>query len=368
MTQVLGHIIFSNSFYSFDIKTWWIISAGVVAFLTGCMLIIFSAVKNEIDNFVIDSVPSFVWILLIIVLPIYIVFIAAPQVMEIINNPGISFAEIRSDFIDSIVADDRVVIYISYVNYAIVLACLLAIAYADRLKKILLIYIAASGLLASLLTFGRNILLLYCMSFGVIFYFQNLISKKIAFTLVIIFTSFFFAFAYFAGKGDVDVGLIENITWNFKVYVLGGVAAFNRYVEIGEPNDLGYILLPKFITSIFSVFDIENQSVSKFFPFVETPLPVNVYTAFFPWYHDAGIFGVLIGFFLIGLISMYLFSRRYKSRLSLFTFSISLYPLVMLIFEEQYFRAYPLWVMTFLLIIALLVIEKIKTSLHLIKQ
>ena len=367
ITQICGHIIFSDSFYPLDAKTWGVIAAGVLAYLTGCMLVVSSIVENEVNDCAMGAAPGFVWILLVILLPSYAVFIAAPQVINVITDPGISFTEIRNDLIDSVTANDRMVIYISYIHYAVALACLLAIAYADRLKIEVVIFIAVSGLLASFLTYGRNILLLYFMSIGVILYFQNLISKKIALTALIGFIFFFFAFAYFMGKGGAKAGWIENIAWNFKVYILGGIAAFNSYVEFGEPNNLGPVLLPKFITGIFFISDAQNQPASKFFPFVETPLPVNVYTAFFPWYHDAGIVGVLIGFFLIGLVSMYLFSKRYKSRLNLFAFSISLYPLVMIIFEEQYFRAYPLWGMSFLLIISLLAIEKIKFSLQLVK-
>ena len=216
--------------------------------------------------------------------------------------------------------------------------------------------------MAGLLTLGRNVLLLYFISLGVILYLQNLISKKSALAIGVIFVAIFFLIASVLGKGDSEGSWFENVVWNFKVYILGGVAAFNNYVAYGGLDDLGGLLLPNFIKELLSVFGVDMTNTPNFFPFVETPLPVNVYTAYFPWYHDAGIFGVLFGFFVIGFLSVQLFNARRRSRISLFIYSISLYPLLMMIFEEQYLRAYTLWVLALFLIIALGVIEKFKVN------
>lgn len=359
--QIIGHVVFWDSFDPFVTELWWILAAGVCGFLLGCLLLLACYRCNKDNNFSKDiNVPRFIDVYLKFLLPAYIFLVAFPEIFNLISHSDLSLAEIRAELVNSVVENDRSVVIILYVHYLVVLASLLSLAYASKLKRRMICYVAVLGLVAGVLTFGRTILLLYFVSFGTILYFQGLISKRVFFVIGLVFVVTFFAMAYFMNKGGIDDGLFENVVWNFKVYILGGLSAFNNYVSTGEPDIPGLLLMPNFAKELLSGVGILIESTPNFLPFVETPLPTNVYTAIFPWYHDGGILGVFFGFCVMGFVSMFLFEARYNSRMNLFLYSISIYPLLMLIFEEQYLRAYTLWVLVLLLVAAVNVIDRFK--------
>lgn len=358
-TQVIGHIVFRDSFDAFLSTTWWIVAAGIIAFLTGCMFSAIFCKKKNKPNFIKNTtLPSFIGIYLRILLPIYIFTVIFPEVFNLMSKPSLALADIRAAMVDSVIENDRGVILILYVHYSVVFASLLTLSYASELTKPMAVYAASVGLIAGVMTFGRTILLLYFVSAGVTLYIQGLISKRTSFVIGLLFIVAFFAMAFFMGKGGVDNGVFENIMWNFKVYILAGIAAFNGYILSGQPDVPGLLLIPNFLKDFLSAFGTIVESTPNVLPFVETPLPTNVYTALFPWYHDGGILGIVFGFGVIGFASTYLFDARYNSRTSLFLYSISLYPLIMMVFEEQYFRAYTLWVLALLLVVVVKVVEK----------
>ncbi|SDX50687.1 oligosaccharide repeat unit polymerase [Collimonas sp. OK242] len=360
-TQIFGHIIFSGDFYPFVADTWIIIFGGFCAFIVGCITTkIFREKNAHVNSEYKDYVPRFVNLYIKILLPIYILFVAMPQIVNYALNSGQLLSEVRSSLVDSVVDNDRSVILVLYLHYLVVIASLLALSYASKFRKIIVIYIVISGVVAGLLTFGRTILMLYFISLSIILYFQARIGKKTVFIFGFSFLIIFFLIAYLLGKGGADNTLFESVAWNFKVYALSAVAAFNNYVAVGDPNIPGWLLVPNFLKSILGFIGINSDVTPTVLPFVETPLPTNVYTAFFPWYHDGGILGVLFGFFAIGFISMYLFRMRYKSKLNLLNYALSLYPLIMTIFEEQYLRTYTLWTLVFLLYIFFFAFENFK--------
>ncbi|AIY40053.1 macromolecule metabolism; macromolecule synthesis [Collimonas arenae] len=359
--QALGHIVFLDSFYPFVTDTWVIVFFGGVAFVVGCFFAnIFNGKYRHTDLKNKEYVPRFIKICIKFLLPAYILGVALPLIISIFFDSTQSLSELRNSLIDSVGNNDREVILISYLHYLIVIASLLSISCAPTLRGRVVTYIAITGMLAGFLTFGRVILLLYFSSLSIILYFQGRIKKKIAFFILFSFVVIFFLLAFLLNKGGSENNIFESIAWNFKVYVLSGLAGFNNYVAKGDPDISGWLLVPNFIKNFLSALGVQSEITPSLFPFVETPLPGNVYTAFFPWYHDGGILAVCIGFFIIGFISMFLFKNRYKSKLSLFNYSLSLYPLIMSIFEEQYLRAYPLWAIVFLLYVFLYIFEGFK--------
>ena len=71
--------------------------------------------------------------------------------------------------------------------------------------------------------------------------------------------------------------------------------------------------------------------------FVSTPIPTNVFTVFKYFYIDFGLTGMLIIIFLIGIIQTWLFEKALTGEhLYVFLFAVSLYPLLMVGFDDQY--------------------------------
>ena len=359
-TQILGHAVLADQFYSFETETWAALAVGFFAFVLGSYIAsTFGNSGRQSTALKVNTAPRMVSVYLVLLLPIYIAFVVAPNIYNFVSNPDLLFSEIRNSMVDSVSDNDRSVILGLYLHYVIVFLSIITISYSRFIKNGVLIYVITFGIIAGLLTFGRNILLLYFISLGVILYLQGKISKKMTLLIGLFFVVGFFALAMLLGKGGNDDGWVESVAWNFKVYVLGGFAAFNNYIAIGEPNITGSLLMPNFLKELVSVFGFRQDATPNLLPFVEVPLPVNVYTVFFPWYHDGGFVGVLFGFMVIGFVTMKLFLARYRSELSMLVYSISLYPLVMMIFEEQYIRAYPLWGLIIIIVASMLILERI---------
>jgi oligosaccharide repeat unit polymerase len=356
--QIFGHLIFLDTFDPIESNTWIILGAATAAFFLGCLIPYISHSQHKQPYLAErEHIPQFVRIFARLILPLYIITVAAPQVAYIFFLESLSLGALRNDLIASAADNDRGVIFKLYVHYAFALASLLSIAYASLLSRRILIIIVGSGFLAGLLTYGRNILLLYVLSTGVLLYSQRIVSVRMLIAMFLSFVCVFFSLAFYMEKGGVDGGVLENIVWNFKVYLFAGFAAFNSYIKYNDPNISGLLLVPNVLKDLFSYFGAELEPTPTVFPFVETPLPTNVYTALFPWHHDAGMFGLFLGFLFIGFFSTWLYLKRHRSRLNLFLYSLCLYPLVMMIFEEQYARAYTLWVLVAILLLVFFILE-----------
>lgn len=84
-------------------------------------------------------------------------------------------------------------------------------------------------------------------------------------------------------------------------------------------------------------FSFPLSSVLSEFSF--TPLPTNVYSYVKPYYLDFGYAGVFLLPLFLGILHQYFyFKARRGSFLSLFLSSILMFPLLMQVFEENYFR------------------------------
>ena len=71
--------------------------------------------------------------------------------------------------------------------------------------------------------------------------------------------------------------------------------------------------------------------------FVMVPLPTNVFTVFESYYVDFGFGGMLVAMFLIGAGQTWLFRKALAGiDFYIFLFAISLYPLMMAAFDDQY--------------------------------
>lgn len=360
-TQLFGHMAFDDSFPPFSDETILIVLMGICAFLVGCFFARFTVRRvkaNELSGN--KAPPAFVNLCLKILLPGYVLVFAIPQVLAYAFQPAFLPGEIREALVSSVVENDRGTVVILYAHYLAVFMSLLAISYESNGKRSVLFFLVLTGLMAALLTFGRTMLLLFFVSSGVVLYIQKVISKKLAVVIAIVFVILFFSLAYLLGKGGTDGGWLDNVLWNFQVYILGGVAALNHFVITGQPDIDGYLLVPNFLKEHLGLLGSAGDVTPNVLPFVEAPFPVNVYTSLFPWYHDAGLVGIVLGFFTIGFGSMYFFRTRYRSRLSLFIYSLSLYPVLMTVFEEQYLRAYTMWVLVFILFLLVFVSGKIE--------
>jgi oligosaccharide repeat unit polymerase len=100
-----------------------------------------------------------------------------------------------------------------------------------------------------------------------------------------------------------------------------------------EPNHTFRQILPMFA----GVGGFHFRPSPPFDEFIFVPLPTNVYTIFKYYFVDFGTFGMLIAMFVLGAAHTWLFRKALAgSHFFVFLFALSLFPLMMVAFDDQY--------------------------------
>lgn len=83
----------------------------------------------------------------------------------------------------------------------------------------------------------------------------------------------------------------------------------------------------------------------------KTPLITNVYSYIKPYYHDFGLLGItIIPAFLGFVYNLLYYNARKRNKSSLLMLSLFIYPLIMQVFDEQYFRWATNWIYIYIFI------------------
>ncbi|WP_247536640.1 O-antigen polymerase [Ralstonia pseudosolanacearum] len=339
--QVLGHAVFSEDFDRFSGDTWWILGAVAPSFVAGCVISLFfsSGYKKPNRGITAGKLVGGKRAFCLLFLG-YVVFGLAP-LFSVMLKSG-SFAEARSVIVASIQNRDSTAVGAYYSSSLLVVFVVYLFSMASRYSAGFLFAAFAVALVAAVFSSGRTLLLLLFIAVPVSLYIQKKIRFRVMMLAAFIFVCAFLGLALLNQKGDFGGGVYSQISWNLKIYLLNGLACFNHFVVENFPRFDGSVLFPNLLRKLLGVGGDASPLV---LPFVETPLPGNVYTALYPWYHDGGVVGVVVGFFFIGLLNQYLYNGRRKSASLTFYYSLSAYALIMTIFQDQYIQAYPLWVM-----------------------
>lgn len=121
-------------------------------------------------------------------------------------------------------------------------------------------------------------------------------------------------------------------------YIVGPVVALD-YV-LGHPAE--YVGMPhhtfKFFLSIASALHlIQYAPPPSFDAYVPVPFPTNVYTIYKFYITDFGLYGALVAMLLIGFFHTLLYRKALTgSKFAVYLFALTIYPAIMVIFDEQY--------------------------------
>lgn len=168
--------------------------------------------------------------------------------------------------------------------------------------------------------------------------------------LVLSAVVFLLAFAFFGiatGKGgNPDAPWSENISSigeSLLVYGVGPLPAFDQVVRANRPLEYGKNM---FIGPLNTVRGAAGSArVSRLRDEVYVPFPANVYTGINAPYLDFGVAGVIVVFFVIGASSAYFYLRGLAGDpLYVFYYAISLYPLLLVTFSDEYFDPLNDWI------------------------
>ena len=128
-------------------------------------------------------------------------------------------------------------------------------------------------------------------------------------------------------------------------YVAGGSYAFDDLVSHPRELELGVNTFRTFFAVLQRIgVDIDVKGVVQ--EYTGYSLSTNVYTVYQPYYLDFGSAGAAVFMALLGGLHGYAYRRvsgQRKDMFFVFMFSLSLYPLFMQFFQEQYFTLASTW-------------------------
>jgi oligosaccharide repeat unit polymerase len=225
------------------------------------------------------------------------------------------------------------------------LACslLLCISLQYRMTQRVDVFLVVLFLCVCIAAYARTLLLI-----GVFILLIRLIANHkspviLASKLLLGFVFLFLLLAVFGkSHSDANAGALDLLIKHAEVYFFGGVAGLNTFASTGEPFYNSTLSVPRFLHGFLS---IKGDLPPQYFDFVETPVPLNVYTAIYPPLHDFGIIGVLFFFFIYGLVTAtscrkFVVTDSYVWQV---TAGFLLYATAMSIFDDQFIRALPVF-------------------------
>lgn len=137
------------------------------------------------------------------------------------------------------------------------------------------------------------------------------------------------------------------------LYLLGSLAAFDlALLQPGAPLDWGLNTFRSMMAVLASAgIDVEVVPLVKDYVFV--PEATNVYTVFLPYLQDFGVAGAVLFLAFFG----WLHARLYRAAKSqdprlVILYALSVYPLLMQFFQDQYFSLLTTWVLFTVLVLA----------------
>jgi oligosaccharide repeat unit polymerase len=353
LTQVAGHVFLTDVFNPIGSTTWLAVYVAVASFLCGAQSVVLlkgsGLVAASADNDDRDSGFA-AWVSRIapyalIGFSVIVVFTFSTMLGRLGLaglQPG-SYELLREALIYDF-KDQRTTAVLIKVFFAVVGVAIFFLCYSRTLPRIYRAAFFLLGLGAALMTTGRLALLLLFLAASYIMYSLKVIQWR---GVVVSFATFivvFLAVAVVFKKGGENSTVFGQLIWNIQVYLLGSLSLFDFFVTNHEPIISGGTLLPNFIRTFLSHFGGEIPLKPAVYPFVANPLVSNVYTAIFPVFHDVGFAGVTAFFSGLGVLHQLLFYKQQGGQpLYRYLYALSLYPLIMTIFEEAYLSSLGFW-------------------------
>ncbi len=174
------------------------------------------------------------------------------------------------------------------------------------------------------------------------------------------------------GKGGTFSGDITGVSGtlreSFLTYAVGGIPALSTVLDNQGPDlDLGRNTL-RSLFAVLRAVGFHTTAAPLVQPWVDVPMPTNVYTVYQPYVQDFGVPGALAAVFLIGFIHSVLYRRatvRNPDAIAVFLFTLSLFPLAMQAFQDMYFSLLSLWIQyTTYAVLFLLVLNERRRKRH----
>jgi oligosaccharide repeat unit polymerase len=363
-SSILGlHILIPHGLYQLSDEVVIIIVASIMVFSLGSLFSLCIIPRNRISWATICPRP----------------LIDAGKIYSLIALIGLPFFLARAISLGSHGASDSFMINVrmsltheDYKEGYGVLAYLVPIAYTGFFIKIanqknnlmspaVLLSFFVCMFYAVLLTGRTFLFLLLIPSFVIISIARpEKVTKKSIFSFITLLCLSFLLLGAVMGKLGGDDGDVISVVW---IYLLGGISAFDSLLHTSFSEMNGVNSFRTFFAILNRVgFDVPVVELICDYAYI--PHPTNVYTVFFPYFVDFGISSIFLTQFLFGSFHTVIYNLALRgSSVFIIIFSISIYPLFMQWFHDQYFSLLTQWGIFAALVLSPLAVSKYFTGL-----
>lgn len=275
-------------------------------------------------------------------------------ILFIIKEFGLSPTSIRRGLLGDLPLVINLLFYVNTFTYSYIAGVFLCKNNISKLKKIFLLFLL---ILTSFIKMNKtSFFTLFFLIILILKYNNKLKLKNIIFLLCSLIV---LVFSLVAIRGDANTLSDFSIAKYLYIYILSPLTAFDFVVQSKIPvinNVGGYTFV--FFNRLLSVVGL-NLNTSIWGPWVNVPLPTNVFTVFAPYYIDFGIIGIIIFASIQGMFwgCIYNFQKRNLLIFKIF-YSVYIYSIFLQFFSDYFF--YTFSVIIQYILFSILIVCKIK--------
>lgn len=266
------------------------------------------------------------------------------NVLRPLAASGLDLAALRNDALDVWADGDAWTrIQAILVNW---IACWVALLFTEIYRRTRRIdgLLAAAFVVISVAAFSRTLLLIGCVIAFVAVVADSRRPLRLVAGTALVFGAVFAIMAVITRPGeDASGGGSEFLLTYAQAYLFGGVAGLNTFVSTGVPSYATFLTIPRFAQYLLAPVLGLREPPPPYFEFVDTPLPLNVFTSIYPPLHDFGLVGVIFFFLAFGVVSTLAAIKFARTRGAVWNVvaGFLLYATVMTVFDDQFVRGMP---------------------------
>lgn len=214
------------------------------------------------------------------------------------------------------------------------------------------IIVGLTGLLFGVLSSGRGpVLTLIVLALAIPTVLRARAPTKTLGALVVFSAMLFAVVGLALGKGGT-LGNTAGENWvtlqeSFFTYALAPIPSLSTFLQNRGPEvDVGLNSMRSVVAVLHAVgFGVNAAPVVQ--PYIDVPMLSNVYTVHQPYIKDFGALGGAVALFILGFLHSILYKRATTQNphgLFVFLYAMSLFPLVMQVFQDMYLTLLSMWV------------------------
>ncbi len=202
---------------------------------------------------------------------------------------------------------------------------------------------------------------------------QKLKLKVIIYASIMILVAFLVPALVLHKGGATTNSSIQNIMHllnNIKLYLLGGIVAFNEVTNYIDSlaQIFPHLYSLSFFFKIAHVFNNDIYVPKAIFPFIYMPSSTNVYTIFFSWFLDFGWVGIISICFILGFIAATCFHYAMKKNpLCMVLYACIITGLLLSNFYDAFLVGLSYWIQLFTITFLVYKVPNLANNFYILK-